>query len=140
MNLSATQSIAPRLGGNRSNGTRTDYAYETDGDLDWMREQFAGGATASMPNDTWVGIDYAYDKSGRQTLMSATDSVIMGAMPAAGLNGPANKINQVASVAGRPSSNTLRVVGCSPRLECTALTHAPTPDARKPLWNGRTTT
>jgi hypothetical protein len=32
--------------------------------------------------------------------------VIMGAMPAAGLNGPANKINQVASVAGRPSPMT----------------------------------
>jgi YD repeat-containing protein len=106
MNMSATQSIAPRRSGTRSNNTRTDYAYETDGDLDWMREQFAGGATASMPDDTWVGIDYAYDKSGRQTLMSATDSVIMGAMPAAGLNGPANKINQVASVAGRPSPMT----------------------------------
>jgi hypothetical protein len=78
MNMPATQSIAPRRSGTRSNGTRTDYAYETDGDLDWMREQFAGGATASMPDDTWVGIDYAYDKSGRQTLMSATDSVIMG--------------------------------------------------------------
>jgi RHS repeat-associated protein len=102
----AYDTLGRRTSITRSNGTRTDYAYETDSDLDYMREQFAGGATASAPNETWVGIDYAYDKSGRQTLMSATDSAIMGAMPEAGLNGPANTINQVASVAGRPSPIT----------------------------------
>jgi hypothetical protein len=64
MNLFAIQSIALRRG-----GTRTDYAYETDSDLDWMREQFEGGASATAPNATWMGIDYGYDESGRQTLI-----------------------------------------------------------------------
>jgi RHS repeat-associated protein len=102
----AYDTLGRRTSITRSNGTRTDYAYETDSDLDYMREQFAGGATASAPNETWVGIDYAYDKSGRQTLMSATDSAIMGTMPEAGLNGPANAINQVASVVGRSAPMT----------------------------------
>jgi hypothetical protein len=42
MSIPATQSIARKW-----SSTRTDYAYETDSDLDWMREQFAGGADAN---------------------------------------------------------------------------------------------
>jgi RHS repeat-associated protein len=93
--------LSRRTSVTRSNGTRTDYAYETDSDLDWMREQFAGGATANAPNATWMGIDYGYDKSGRQTLMASTDNRIMGAMPMVGTNSAANNLNQVANVAGR---------------------------------------
>ncbi len=85
----------------RGNGTSTDYAYENDGDLDWMRHLFQGGASATSANGSWVGIDYAYDKSGRVTLTSATDSRIMGALPTAGTYGAANNLNQVASVPGR---------------------------------------
>jgi hypothetical protein len=48
-----------------------------------------------------MGIDYSYDKSGRQTLMSSTDNRIMGSMPVVGTNGAANNLNQVANVAGR---------------------------------------
>jgi hypothetical protein len=90
---------------------RTDYAYETDSDLDWMREQFVGGAGATAANDKWIGIDYGYDASGRQTLMSSTDNRIMGAMPVVGTNGAANNLNQVASVAGRPSLITWSAAG-----------------------------
>jgi RHS repeat-associated protein len=106
MNTSATQSIAQKR-----SGTRTDFAYETDSDLDWMRDRFAGGATATAPNATWMGIDYGYDKSSRLTQMSATDSAIVGAMPVAGTNGTANNINQVASVAGRASLLTWSMAG-----------------------------
>jgi RHS repeat-associated protein len=96
MSIPATQSIARKW-----SSTRTDYAYESDSDLDWMRDQFAGGAAATAPNATWMGVDYGYDKSGRMTLMSSTDNRIMGAIPAVDANGAANNINQVASVAGR---------------------------------------
>jgi RHS repeat-associated protein len=106
MNTSATHSIAQKR-----SGTRTDYAYEADSDLDWMRDRFAGSGTATAPNATWMGIDYGYDKSGRLTQMSATDSAIMGAMPVVGTNGTANNINQVASVAGRSSPLTWSMAG-----------------------------
>lgn len=85
----------------RGNGTSTDYAYENDGDLDWMRHLFQGGASATSANGSWVGIDYAYDKSGRVTFTSATDSRIMGALPTVGTYGAANNLNQVANVPGR---------------------------------------
>ncbi|OYU77306.1 MAG: hypothetical protein CFE32_06410 [Alphaproteobacteria bacterium PA3] len=85
----------------RGNGTSTDYAYENDGDLDWMRHLFQGGASAPAANDNWVGIDYGYDKSGRVTLTSATDHRIMGPLPTAGNYGAANNLNQVATVPGR---------------------------------------
>ncbi|WP_085339563.1 RHS repeat domain-containing protein [Aquidulcibacter paucihalophilus] len=85
----------------RGNGTSTDYAYENDGDLDWMRHLFQGGASATVANGNWVGIDYDYDKSGRVTLTSATDSRIMGALPSVGTYGAANNLNQVANVPGR---------------------------------------
>jgi RHS repeat-associated protein len=85
----------------RGNGTSTDYAYENDSDLDWMRHLFQGGASATAANGNWVGIDYAYDKSGRVTLTSATDSRIMGALPTVGTYGAANNLNQVANVPGR---------------------------------------
>jgi RHS repeat-associated protein len=85
----------------RGNGTSTDYAYENDGDLDWMRHLFQGGASATAANGNWVGIDYGYDKSGRVTLTSATDSRIMGALPIVGTYGAANNLNQVANVPGR---------------------------------------
>jgi hypothetical protein len=103
--MSATQSIALIRG-----RTHTDYAYEADSDLDWMRDRFAVGATATAPNATWMGIDYGYDKSGRLTQMSATDSAIMGAMPVVGTNGTANNINRVASVAGRASCRRAHVL------------------------------
>lgn len=48
-----------------------------------------------------MGIDYGYDRSGRQTLMSATDNTIMGGMATVGNNGAANKLNQVAVVTRR---------------------------------------
>jgi len=66
-----------------------------------MRHVFQGGASATAANGNWVGIDYDYDKSGRVTLTSATDSRIMGALPSVGTYGAANNLNQVANVPGR---------------------------------------
>jgi hypothetical protein len=85
----------------RSNGTKTDYAYESDSDLDWMRHVYQGGTTATAPNDTWMGIDYGYDASGRVTQIASTDSRIMGAMPNPSAYSPANNLNQVANAGNR---------------------------------------
>ena len=79
----------------RGNGTTTDYAYVVDGDLDWMRHVFQGGASASVANDNWVGIDYGYDASGRMIQTATSDSRIMGALPSARAYGVANNLNQV---------------------------------------------
>jgi RHS repeat-associated protein len=83
------------------NGTYAQYAYEDDSDLDWMRHVFAGGSAATVANDNWVGIDYAYDASHRTIATGATDNRIMGNLPTAGSYGAANAINQVASVPNR---------------------------------------
>jgi YD repeat-containing protein len=45
----AWDSLSRRTSVTRGNGTTSQYAYEIDGDLDWMRHVFAGGATASAP-------------------------------------------------------------------------------------------
>ncbi len=65
------------------------------------RHGFQGATAASGPDDRWFGLDYASDASGRLIRTSVADSRILGALPVAGANGPANGLNQVAQVAGR---------------------------------------
>ncbi len=83
------------------NGTYTEYSYEVDSDLDWMRHVFNGGATATAANDNWVGVDYGYDKTHMLTAKGVTDSRIMAGLPNVGTYGAANNLNQVSVVPGR---------------------------------------
>jgi YD repeat-containing protein len=95
----------------RGNGTTTRYAYTLAGHTDWEQHAFQGSGAATGPDDSWFGIDYQHDLSGRLVRTSATDSRILGALPAAGSNGPANGLNQVAVVAGRAAALSWSAAG-----------------------------